>query len=237
MFSQCLSVHGRGDGEVGLPACITGMVCIQGVCIQWGLPPGGGLPPSGSASRGGDCVCYRAGGVDAPPPNPPRYMGYYGIRLTSGRWASYLNAFLLCGLFLHLFDYFRFRFQMEHELRMSSEKCAALYEEKLKLEDQVSAIQSAQFIAQNQIQQMQNELKEAGQGRVELSAQLAEVVTERQVFSGFVFLPLFYLKVCSYVKIQKQMILLNRGVVQKTFYCTSTNPCSKPSFNNPGNDC
>ena len=44
---------------------------------------------------------------------------------------------------------------MEHELRMSSEKCAALYEEKLKLEDQMSAIQSAQFIAQNQIQQMQ----------------------------------------------------------------------------------
>ena len=53
------------------------------------------------------------------------------------------------------FDYFRFRFQMEHELRMSSEKCVALYEEKLKLEDQMSAIQSAQFIAQNQIQQMQ----------------------------------------------------------------------------------
>ena len=44
---------------------------------------------------------------------------------------------------------------MEHELRMSSEKCAALYEEKLNLEDQMSAIQSAQFIAQNQIQQMQ----------------------------------------------------------------------------------
>ena len=45
--------------------------------------------------------------------------------------------------------------QMEHELRMSSEKCAGLYEEKLKLEDQLSAVQSSQFIAQNQMQQMQ----------------------------------------------------------------------------------
>ena len=34
---------------------------------------------------------------------------------------------------------------------------------------------------------LQNELKEAGQGRVELSAQLAEVVTERQVTSGLLF--------------------------------------------------
>ena len=38
---------------------------------------------------------------------------------------------------------------------MSNEKCGSLYEEKLKLEDQLSAIQSSQYMAQNQIQQMQ----------------------------------------------------------------------------------
>ena len=74
----------------------------------------------------------------------------HSLTLSAGRQRRLVHLF-----WWFYFDNFRFRFQMEHELRMSSEKCAALYEEKLNLEDQMSAIQSAQFIAQNQIQQMQ----------------------------------------------------------------------------------
>ena len=76
----------------------------RGVCIQGegGLYPGGG----GSASRLGGLSASRVegglylwrgrsasrGGGQIP---SPRYMGYYGIRWTNGRHASYWNAFLL----------------------------------------------------------------------------------------------------------------------------------------------
>ena len=41
-------------------------------------------------------VCLFTGGGYSTPPPLPRYMGYYGIRWTSGRYASYGNAFLFC---------------------------------------------------------------------------------------------------------------------------------------------
>ena len=47
-------------------------------------PPGCGPPNADSPSPGR---------IQHPP--PPRYMGYYGIRPTDGRYASYWNAFLL----------------------------------------------------------------------------------------------------------------------------------------------
>ena len=53
----------------------------QGVCIP-------GLPTGGSASGG-------VGQIAA----PHRYMDYYGIRLTSGRYASYWNVFLSMVVF------------------------------------------------------------------------------------------------------------------------------------------
>ena len=67
--------------------CIQGVLhqggCIQGVCI-W-VP--GGLDPGGSASSGCEGICIQ-GRLGRPPP-----IGYYGIRQTSGRYASYWNAF------------------------------------------------------------------------------------------------------------------------------------------------
>ena len=46
----------------------------------------------GSASREWAGGLHPGRGVGRSP--PPRYMGYYGIRSTSGRCASYWNAFL-----------------------------------------------------------------------------------------------------------------------------------------------
>ena len=96
----CHSVHGSWGGVHGIPACISGHMTTDG------LPPVGG-----SASRGvclqtvciqgvGQIpqVCLRVGGCGQSP--PPRYMGYYGIRSRSGRYASYWNAFLLRIMFL-----------------------------------------------------------------------------------------------------------------------------------------
>ena len=58
-----------------------------------GVCPAPGLPTGGSASRG---VCPHWGLHPARVgKNPPRHMGYYGIQPTSGRYASYWNAFLL----------------------------------------------------------------------------------------------------------------------------------------------
>ena len=51
---------------------------------------GGGLHPEGSAPGEGSLGR----------PLPQRYMGYYGIRSTSGRYASYWNASLLTTVFL-----------------------------------------------------------------------------------------------------------------------------------------
>ena len=52
---------------------------FTGVCLFKGV----GTHPQG-------WIC--PGGGYSP---PPQYMGYYGIRSTSGRYASYWNAFLL----------------------------------------------------------------------------------------------------------------------------------------------
>ena len=77
---------------VGFPACITGHM-TRGVCIQGGLPTRRGVcilrgwtDSPGSVYRE---VCIQRGWADP----PPRYMGYYGIWSTSGRYASYWNVF------------------------------------------------------------------------------------------------------------------------------------------------
>ena len=79
-------------GGGGLPP--GGSLPPGGVCIQGGLHPGGGSASGGSVCRG---VCIweesasRGGWADPP-------IGYCGIRSTSGRYASYWNAFLLTNL-------------------------------------------------------------------------------------------------------------------------------------------
>ena len=76
-------LHPGGRGLHPRGSAIRG-ACIQGVSIQWSTSGGlhlGSLHPGGSAS----------GRI----PHPLRYMGYYGVRSESGRYASYWNAFLL----------------------------------------------------------------------------------------------------------------------------------------------
>ena len=69
----------------------------QGVCIQGGLPT---RQEGGSASSGvGQTpLGLSTGGLhpEGLGRSPPRYMGYYGIWSTSGRYASYWNASLFC---------------------------------------------------------------------------------------------------------------------------------------------
>ena len=56
------------------------------VCPRGGVSASGGLHPGG----GGVCI----GGVCIQGGWPDPTMGYYGIRATSGMYASYWNAFL-----------------------------------------------------------------------------------------------------------------------------------------------
>ena len=81
-------------GGVGFTVCITGHMreglppggsASRGVCLQGGLPPGG-LPP-GVCLQGG--VCNHVGQTPY-----QRYMWYYEIQSTSGRYSSYWNVFL-----------------------------------------------------------------------------------------------------------------------------------------------
>ena len=87
----CHSVQ-RGEGG-WLPSMYKGhmthRVCLQGVvCLQESLHPGGFASRGwGSLSRG---VCLQGRGWA----DPLRYMEYYGIQSTGGRYASYWNAFL-----------------------------------------------------------------------------------------------------------------------------------------------
>ena len=84
----------------GLPtggSAYGGVVSIQGVCLQEGSAYGGSASGGlhrvgGSASWGG--VCIQEGWAKT-----PTYMGYYGIRSTRGRYASYWNAFLFKVIF------------------------------------------------------------------------------------------------------------------------------------------
>ena len=90
----CHSVHWVGGGGVRLPS-LHHRSHDQGGLHRGGSESGGGLhsgnvcltSPVGLWGRG-------RGGVGHTSP-PPRYMGYYGIQSTSGRYASYWNAFLL----------------------------------------------------------------------------------------------------------------------------------------------
>ena len=78
------SVHRKGWG-VGFPACITGHM-TGGSDFRW---RGISLLGEG-ASSWGVCIQGRVGQT-----SPPRYMGYYRIQSTNGRYASYCNAFLI----------------------------------------------------------------------------------------------------------------------------------------------
>ena len=83
------SMHHRPHDSEGLHS--------GAVCIQEGLQNGGGLHPGGLGRlppRRQTWGSASGGGVRQIPP-PPIYIGYYGIWSTSGRYASYWNAFLL----------------------------------------------------------------------------------------------------------------------------------------------
>ena len=75
-------------GEVGFPACITGHMTRGSRSKGGGLPPGSWADPPQVCLGGGEYDESR-GWAD-----PPRYMGYYEIRSTSRRYASYWNVFL-----------------------------------------------------------------------------------------------------------------------------------------------
>ena len=66
----------------------------KGVCIGKGLHPGPLHPGRGCLHPGGVCIQrgLHLGGVEQTSP-----IGYSGIRSTSGRCASYWNAFLLAA--------------------------------------------------------------------------------------------------------------------------------------------
>ena len=82
---------------LGFKARFDPFACM--LCCPCATESGGGVsasrvgvgktPPPRSAYRG--AVCIQGGWADP----PPRYMGYYEIRSTSGRYASYWSAFLL----------------------------------------------------------------------------------------------------------------------------------------------
>ena len=61
----------------------------RGICIRWDLHTWGCLHPEG--------------GLHLESLGRPKPPGYYGIRSTSGRYASYWNAFLLYLYLYHLF--------------------------------------------------------------------------------------------------------------------------------------
>ena len=90
MFSQ-VSVH-RGGGSWLLSM-------HDRSHDQGGLPPCGGLPPEGSLPLGGGVclqgILHLGGGFCIGWGVCIKIHGYYGIRSTSGRYASYRNAFLL----------------------------------------------------------------------------------------------------------------------------------------------
>ena len=101
-FSQaCVipSVHREG---VGIPACITGhmtkgsasrgVLHPRGVCIQEGFASKRGLHPGVEVCIGGGGLHPEGVGRTPPPPV------YYRIQSTSGRYASYWNAFLFLQL-------------------------------------------------------------------------------------------------------------------------------------------
>ena len=90
-FHRCLGVcpwrggglHLEGDLHPG-----------GGVLQRGGMHPGwGGLHPGGGCLHPGERVCLE-GGLGRPPS-----IGYYGIRSTSGRHATYLNASTLFHYF------------------------------------------------------------------------------------------------------------------------------------------
>ena len=100
-FHRCLCVHGgvcfRGSAsERGLHpgGSASRGVCIQGVCIQGrSASVGGGAFASRGSASGGVCiwgVCIQGHLGRLCPP----LIGYNRIRSTSGRYASYWNAFL-----------------------------------------------------------------------------------------------------------------------------------------------
>ena len=92
------ALHPGGLHPRGL---LPGFVCIQGdLHPEAGSASTGSLHPGGSASRR----------VWADPPPP---IGYHRIRSTSGRYASYWNAFLF-SLYLYLFMYSSFLFNYQH---------------------------------------------------------------------------------------------------------------------------
>ena len=104
IFSLCAnSLQTFTTRKRNLSFCSQGGLSIRPPCRQapWMQTPLDAYPPDA------DPPIYRPPldadpptNADTPPP-PPRYMGYYGIRSTSGRYASYWNAFLFCKVLKH----------------------------------------------------------------------------------------------------------------------------------------
>ena len=91
----CHSVYGEGNWLPSMYHRSHDSACLHqgGVCLQEGLHLGGSTS-RGVCIEGGICMQLVGGGGLGRPT-----MGYYGIRSTSGRYASYWNTFLLLSVF------------------------------------------------------------------------------------------------------------------------------------------
>ena len=98
---------------------VWGKVIFSQMCVipsvhrtERGLYPEGCLHLGVSASRG---VCMQGHGSA----DPPSTFGYYRIRSTSGRYASYWSAFLVLKLILHTSGLIP-ESKLNHKIRLSN---------------------------------------------------------------------------------------------------------------------
>lgn len=72
---------------------------------------------------------------------------------------------------------------MQNESVAGKERLASLFEEKCRLEDQATTLQSAQLMGLQQVQRLQEDVALLNASKLELSSQLSAAVAEKRVLS------------------------------------------------------